>query len=53
MLNYRTTCPNCGGTLIGDGYKSVVRCEFAEYEDYEFHEPDANPVYCRFEEEEE
>lgn len=50
MVYYRPTCEKCGEALIGDGYKTVMRCEFAEPEDYEFHEPDAAPVYCRFEE---
>lgn len=38
------TCLKCGGSMIGDGYTSVMRCEYAE--EYEFHAPDANPVYC-------
>ena len=43
-------CPNCGGTLEGDGYTVVLHCEYAEYDDYYDHEPDANTVYCRKEE---
>ena len=46
------TCINCGGSIIGDGITSVMHCEFAEDKDYEFHEADATPVYCNFEEEE-
>ncbi len=38
------TCPNCGGTMIGDGYTSVRHCENVDVpEDLE---PDAPPVYC-------
>ena len=46
-------CDKCGGTMIGDGYTSVMHCEFAEEETYEFHEPDANPVECDFKEDDE
>lgn len=42
-------CIKCGGEMIGDGYASVMRCEFAEEESYEHHEPDASPAYCDFE----
>lgn len=45
-----TTCVKCGGAMIGDGYTSVLRCEFAPDTDEVF-EPDAAPVYCDFEEE--
>lgn len=41
------TCPNCGGDIIGDGYNEVYHCEFAEYESYYDHEPDAGIVYCK------
>lgn len=41
------SCPNCGGTMIGDGHNTVLHCEFATEADYEFHEPDAQPVLCR------
>lgn len=40
-------CTRCNGTMEGDGYTSVLRCENACEADYEFHEPDAGPVYCR------
>jgi hypothetical protein len=46
------SCPKCGGDIIGDGYTSVMHCEYAEDSEYEYHEPDANPVWCNFEEEE-
>lgn len=38
-----STCPNCGGPLLGDGYTVVLHCEFAEIRDQE---PDADPIYC-------
>lgn len=40
-------CPNCGGKLHGDGYGTVLHCEFADEEDYWYSEPDAEPVFCR------
>lgn len=40
------SCPKCGGELYGDGYTSVIRCEFADEEKINGVEPDANPVYC-------
>lgn len=41
-------CKDCGGTLIGDGYKTVLHCEEAQEELYSEIEPDANPVLCGF-----
>ena len=41
-------CSDCGGTLIGDGYSTVVHCEEAQEELYSESEPDANPVMCGF-----
>lgn len=38
-------CENCNEVLIGDGYKTVMRCPNAT-EDTDSLEPDANPVYC-------
>lgn len=39
-----TFCKNCGGTMVGDGYKMVRHCEFV---DVPFDvEPDAGPIYC-------
>lgn len=46
-------CPKCGGVVVGDGYASVMHCEFADPDDYWYCEPDANPVWCDFEEEDE
>lgn len=41
-------CKDCGGALIGDGYKTVLHCEEAPEELYNDREPDANPVMCGF-----
>jgi hypothetical protein len=38
------SCPTCGADMLGDGYTSPFRCEFAEVpEDVE---PDSGPYYC-------
>lgn len=37
-------CINCGETLIGDGYQTVLHCPNSD--DHWDKEPDANPVYC-------
>lgn len=50
--NYKPYCVKCGGDLIGDGYTSALRCEFADMDDWEELEADASPVYCDFEEDE-
>lgn len=44
-------CKNCGEHMEGDGYYNVFHCINAPEEKYQYHEPDANPVYCDFEEE--
>ena len=44
------SCPWCGGSMIGDGYTSVIHCEFANTDDYWDCEPDAGPVWCSWEE---
>ncbi len=41
-------CKNCGGDMIGDGHTSVIHCEYVEEDEYCFHEPDADPIYCDF-----
>lgn len=41
-------CPNCGGTLIGDGYHEVVHCEYAACEAYWNVEPDGGPIFCEY-----
>lgn len=38
-------CPNCGGTMIGDGYTTVRHCEFRDVSG-ECWEPDAGPLHC-------
>lgn len=43
-------CPNCGGTLLGDGYTTVFHCENASEESYRYSEPDAETVYCEAQE---
>lgn len=39
-------CSNCNEDMLGDGHTSVIHCPNADESLYEFHEPDANPVYC-------
>ena len=46
-------CPKCGGSMIGDGYTTVLHCENADKSKYEFCEPDAGPIYCDFVDEKE
>ena len=41
-------CIKCGGDMLGDGFSTVLRCEYAEEEQYEYSEPDANPVWCEY-----
>jgi hypothetical protein len=41
-------CMNCGGMMEGDGYTSVLHCEYVEEFEYEYLEPDAPPVYCDY-----
>ena len=41
-------CKDCGGEMIGDGYTMVYHCEYTDEHEYEFHEPDAGPIYCGF-----
>lgn len=45
------TCAKCGGDMIGDGYTSVLHCEYVD--ETECYEPDAEPIYCNFKEEKE
>ncbi len=42
------TCLKCNGSMVGDGFTSVLHCEYADSSLYEYHEPDADPVYCDF-----
>tara|TARA_Y100001936_G_C15984123_1_gene618496 strand:- start:268 stop:432 length:165 start_codon:yes stop_codon:yes gene_type:complete len=43
-------CKKCGGTLYGDGYSSVIACEYADETKVDEAEPDAGPIYCDYEE---
>ena len=45
-------CIKCCGDMTGDGYTSVIHCEYACEQTYEYHEADADPVYCDFVEDE-
>ncbi len=40
------SCPVCGGTLIGDGYRDVIRCEDIDSDLIWEAEPDRSPIYC-------
>ena len=44
-------CKNCGGEMLGDGYRSVFICEYVEDAE-EVYEPDAEPIYCNYKTEE-
>ncbi len=46
------TCPNCWEPLEGDGYTTVYHCTNVDVIG-EGYEPDASPVYCNGEEEDE
>jgi len=46
----RQVCKKCGGTMLGEGYKTVEHCEFATYPEIDFMAPDEGPVYCNFKE---
>jgi hypothetical protein len=40
-------CPNCGGSLIGDGITAVIHCENAtDVDAIAEAEADAGPIYC-------
>lgn len=39
-------CPDCGGTIVGDGYTTVLHCENVDIEIWRDFEPDTDPVYC-------
>lgn len=47
-------CSQCGETMVGDGYSSVMYCPNGreeKSEQIESSEPDANPIECDFENE--
>ena len=40
----RSTCPHCGGDLLGDGFSTLIRCEnYAGDVDVA---PDSGPFFC-------
>lgn len=39
-------CSVCGEAMIGDGYKTVIHCPNAEYDEYAYLTPDDFPVEC-------
>ena len=43
-------CNNCNGDIIGDGYNSVMHCEFADDDKVHFCAGDEGPVLCDYEE---
>jgi hypothetical protein len=40
------TCPNCGETIIGDGYRWPLHCPNAMFEVMLSSEPDCAPIFC-------
>lgn len=44
-LSGTDTCPNCGGTMVGDGYTLARHCEHIEAP--EGAEPDSGPWHCQ------
>ena len=43
-------CNNCNGDIIGDGYNSVMHCEYADDDKVQFCAGDEGPVLCDYEE---
>jgi hypothetical protein len=39
-------CPNCGGSMVGDGYTMYRHCENLEHT-YQDREPDSPPIFCQ------
>ncbi len=48
----REQCEKCGGTMVGDGFNTIMHCEFADEETYYDKAPDEGPIYCDYTEEE-
>lgn len=42
------SCIKCGGTMVGDGYSSVISCEYADSEEMVYAAPDEGPFYCNY-----
>lgn len=40
-----STCPNCGGTILGDGYTTPLHCENVDIT-LSSNEPDCKSIYC-------
>ncbi len=38
-------CPNCGGTLLGDGRTTIIHCENVDIANLTV-EPDSTPIFC-------
>lgn len=53
MIENRPTCRDCGESLEGDGFKTVIYCPNADDQLTDYAEPDAGPFYCGWNEEEE
>lgn len=45
------TCPDCGGSLLGDGFTEVIHCERVSISNLNV-EPDSDPVFCQNQEDE-
>lgn len=43
-------CSKCNGDIVGDGYNSVMHCEYADSDETMYAEPDAGPILCDYEE---
>lgn len=41
----RSACPNCGGDMVGDGFRDVRHCERVDTIGSGL-EPDSGPWYC-------
>jgi hypothetical protein len=39
------TCPHCGGSMLGDGYTTVMHCERVDISSV-CAEPDSTPILC-------
>lgn len=42
-------CEKCNEALEGDGYVTVLHCPNADDDKVDGVEPDANPIFCDFE----
>ncbi len=45
-MSDQDACPVCGGSIIGDGFRTPLHCEYADEETYAHNEPDADLVVC-------